>query len=197
MKKAKGMGRFQNVKESHDIALLFQKLNELPLPTIALIHGKVYGGGVGLTAASDFAIADKKAVFCLSEGRLGMVSAVMMPYLRDKMDGGFLKWAILSGKTFGAEEALRSGLIQKIVNREEWSEALREELSELFKVAPGAQKEFKKLYSSLRTGAKKPNLISLLARHRTSSEAWEGILAFEERRPPAWNCKEFKIPKLF
>jgi len=159
----------------------------LPIPTIAAIKGAVYGGGIGLVACCDFAIAHSSAQFCLSEARLGLIPAVIFPYLGRKMKPGQLRRLSLSAKIFSAEEALQYGLIEVLAG-ETFDAVLRSEINNILSCGPDAQKSLKQLYSTLRQSNFKQSDITqeAIAEARTSPEGQAGLTAFFEKTTPPW-----------
>src|SRR5690606_8082011 len=106
--------------------------------TVAVVTGAAYGGAVGLAACCDFAIATTSARFCLSEARLGLIPAVILPYLARKITSGQLRRLGLGARTFNGEEALAFGLVQRVCADTELNAAIRDELTHLLSCSPEA-----------------------------------------------------------
>ncbi len=180
-----------NLEDARALGMVLHHLATLPQPTIALARGAVYGGGVGLVAACDIAIAVADATFSLSEVRLGLVPAVISPYVVAAMGARAARRYMLTGIRFGADEARRAGLVHELVERPgDLAAAARPIIDALFEAAPGAVTECKRLIARVEGRALDEHLVDetarLIAHVRASEEAREGIAAFLEKRRPAW-----------
>lgn len=178
----------ENRRDAHNLTELFESLANLPIPTLALIHGSAYGGAVGLAACCDITIATRSARFCLSEVRLGLLPAVILPYLARKMRLGDLRRLALTARPFDAEEALRSGLVQQVVDEAELNNAARSELALLLAAAPEAQAELKVLLKqvvedSLKQGA---HTVEAIAKLRAGATGQAGLNAFFSKQAAPW-----------
>ena len=174
--------------EIKNIAPLLQTLDGLSKPSIARIQGPAYGGGVGLIACCDLAIASDSARFALTELRLGLLPAMIAPYILQAIGMRETRRLAISAEAIGAEEALRIGLLHQVVKPSELDRALDIQIERMLKSAPTAIAEFKHLianYSSLPHGDF-DTVEAFLARLRGSPEAREGIAAFVEKRKPSW-----------
>ena len=189
MKESGDMGQAQNVVEGKLLARFFARLAALPMPVVALVNGAAFGGAVGLVACCDYALASTTARFCLSEVRIGLVPAVILPYLLHKIPRTFLTRAGLTGEVFSAEEAARQGLVAKVIPSDDFKKALPEEINTLLQCAPKAQASFKKLLTDIRpqhnTKHEKISIATLSAA-RSSEEAKAGIAAFFAKQEPPW-----------
>jgi len=172
-----------NLAQAEKIASIYLALRECPVPTVALVQGSCFGGGVGLVAAADWAIAKSDARFCLSEVRVGAVAGVILPVLADKVAAGALRRWVFQGRTLTAQEALNVGLIQAIGDKAE----VKEELTALLAGSPEAQRAFKRAHLDLTRHIGK-EMPTLLARMRASKSGQEGIQAFLEKRPTTWRA---------
>ncbi len=177
-----------NLAQATQIASLYHYVRECPVPTIALVHGSCFGGGVGLVAACDWAIAKEDARFCLSEVRVGAVAGVILPYLTDKVEVGALRRWVLQARTLTAEEARNVGLVQSIGNEK----TVEEELTNLLSGSPEAQRAFKRAHLKM-TQHTSTEMAGLLAKMRASASGQEGIQAFLEKRVPRWKATCPKI----
>ena len=174
--------------EIKNIAPLFQTLHGLSKPSIARIQGPAYGGGMGLIACCDLAIASDNARFALPELRLGLLPAMIAPYILQAIGLRETRRLALSAEAIGAEEALRIGLLHQVVKPSQLDRALDIHTERILKSAPTAIAEFKRLtasYSPLPHGDF-DTVEAFLARLRGSPEAREGIAAFVEKRKPSW-----------
>jgi methylglutaconyl-CoA hydratase len=177
-----------------NLAQLLSRLDELSKPTIARVQGPAYGGGVGLVAACDIAIATFDAQFALTEVKLGIIPAVISPYVIASIGSRKARRYMLSAERFSAAEAYRIGLVHEIVpGEEELDEAVGEIAEALLANGPAALGECKAL---IRAVANRPideavihDTAERIARVRSSPEGREGMAAFLEKRKPAWIAK--------
>jgi len=191
MKRAITNSAQENLHDAHAFARLMRTLNELSKPTIARVHGPAFGGGVGLIAACDIALATYDAQFALTEVKLGILPAVVAPYLMAAIGERQCRRYLLSAERFSAAEAYRIGLVHEIVpGEEELDEAIGEIIDSLLKNGPNAQAECKAL---LRIIAGQPiddatveETTQRAAIVRSTPEGHEGLSAFLEKRKPNW-----------
>lgn len=182
----------ENRADSERLARLMRTLNFMPQPTIARVNGAAYGGGVGLVACCDVAIAADTAKFGLTEVKLGLVPAVISPYVAAAIGGRHARKLFVTGEIFDAAEAQRIGLVHRSVPAAELDAAVDKALSALAKGGPAAQREAKLL--ALRSvgidaqGAERRDAenAALIARLRVSAEGQEGLGAFLDKRQPDW-----------
>ncbi|MGH8583343.1 MAG: enoyl-CoA hydratase-related protein, partial [Gammaproteobacteria bacterium] len=178
---------------SHDdeiktFAPLLQTLSGLSKPSIARIQGPAYGGGMGLIACCDLAIASDSARFALPELRLGLLPAMIAPYILQAIGARETLRLAISAEAIDAEEALRIGLVHQIVKPTALDQATETQIENVLKSAPAGIAELKRLtanYSPL-PHADFDTVEAFLARLRGSPEAREGIAAFVEKRKPYW-----------
>ena len=180
----------QNTDDAMQLAELMRRLNCFPKPTIALVQGAAYGGGVGLIACCDIAIASKQALFCLSEVKLGLIPAVISPYVIEAIGARAARRFMLTAERFSAEQACRLGLVHQVVEAQELDKTLDSMLEFLLAAGPAAQAAAKDL---IRAVSNQPidsdiiqNCAQRIARIRATSEAREGLDAFLEKRKPNW-----------
>ena len=182
----------ENLADSLELARLMRTLNFFPKPTIARVNGSAYGGGVGLVACCDIAIAVEGAKFSLSEAKLGLVPAVISPYVVAAIGSRNARKLFQTAEVFEAPEGARIGLLHRCVPAAELDEAVDRELHWLGKGGPIAQAEAKTL--ALRMGGmarEEAERIDaenarLIARLRVSPEGQEGLGAFLDKRAPRW-----------
>lgn len=195
MRQAAGYSREENLLDARALAELLRTLNELPKPTIARVQGPAYGGGVGLIAACDIAVGTFDALFALTEVKLGVIPAVISPYVIAAIGERKARRYMLSAERFSASEAYRIGLLHEIVPTElELDEALGELVDALLAGGPAAQAECKALIRNVAgrpiDGAVIDDTAQRITRARASAEGREGMAAFLEKRKPAWMTKE-------
>jgi methylglutaconyl-CoA hydratase len=192
MRAMSGAGEAENRDDSLRLARLMRTLNFLSKPTVARVNGSAYGGGVGLVACCDLAIGVDGAKFSLSEVKLGLVPAVISPYVVAAIGARHARRLFVSGEVFEADEAERIGLLHECVPGGELDEAVERALHFLGKGGPLAQAEAKRL--ALRMAgetreaaeARDADNAALIARLRVSPEGQEGLGAFLAKRAPAW-----------
>ena len=183
----------ENRQDSLRLATLMRTLNFLSKPTIAKVNGSAYGGGVGLIACCDIAIGIEGTKFSLSEVKLGLVPAVISPYVVAAIGQRQARRMFLTAEVFTADEALRIGLLHQCVAGAQLDEAVDRSLHWLDKGGPIAQHEAKQLV--LRLSGMNPALAEqidrdnakLIARLRVSIEGQEGLSAFLDKRKPSWS----------
>jgi methylglutaconyl-CoA hydratase len=182
-----------NLADALALARLMRTLNFLSKPTIARVNGSAYGGGVGLVACCDVAIGVDDAKFALSEVKLGLVPAVISPYVVAAIGPRHARRSFASGDVFDAAEALRIGLLHQLVDAAGLDEAVDRALHFLAKGGPLAQREAKLL--ALRAAGMTPESqvavdaanAALIARLRVSPEGQEGLAAFLDKRAARWD----------
>jgi methylglutaconyl-CoA hydratase len=191
MQRMAGYGEAENFADAMGLAGLYRTLDTSPKPTVALVHGAAFAGGVGLIAACDIALAAEEAFFAISEARLGLVPATISPYIVGAMSARAARRYFLTGERFSAAEALRLGLIHKVVPKVDLAAALEQILGGLFACAPLAQAESKRMIADVRDRPIDEALVAMTARRiakiRSGEEARDGLAAFFEKRKPRWH----------
>jgi methylglutaconyl-CoA hydratase len=191
MKRMAGFSLDENRRDAMGLAALMRTIAHYRKPTLARVHGAAYGGGVGLVACCDIAVAVQNATFSLSEARLGLIPAVISPYVVAAMGERAARRYFLTGERFEAAEAWRLGLVHEIAGNEtELDEKLGEIVDQLLLCSPAAQLEAKAL---IRAVAGRPVTSELIqdtaeriAKMRASPEGREGVAAFLDKRRAAW-----------
>jgi methylglutaconyl-CoA hydratase len=191
MQRMADYSREQNLADAEELAELMRTLDTLSKPTIALVQGAAYGGGVGLVACCDIAIATGRASFCLSEVKLGLFPAVISPYVVAAIGSRASRRYFLSAETFDAGEAHRLGLVhQVVVDDRELAAAADRMVSQLLANSPDAMAGAKKLVAAVAGRSVDDALIAdtagRIADQRSSREGREGLSAFLEKRKPSW-----------
>ena len=188
--KASGSATFeQNLAEAKTLGDMFAAIAECPKPVVARLHGNVLGGGVGLTCACDIAVAADDAKFALSEVRLGILPALISPYVIRRLGDRAARELMLTGERFDAATALRVGLVHHVVPAVELDARVNERAGELLKGGPQAQKRVKmllELWANASWEEYRAALPRTLAEVRAGDEAREGLGAFLEKRKPSW-----------
>jgi methylglutaconyl-CoA hydratase len=183
-------GEQENRADALGLAALMQALDEIGKPTIARINGPAYGGGVGLIACCDIAIAASDARFAFTEVRLGLAPAVISPYVIDAVGARQARRLFATGESFDAAHAQAIGLVHAVVDPAALDSAVDAVIGELLQGGPGAQREIKSLIALVVRGDAGRGLqvrtAELIARLRASPEGQEGLGAFLDKRAPRW-----------
>ncbi|MEO6021597.1 MAG: enoyl-CoA hydratase/isomerase family protein [Burkholderiales bacterium] len=189
----KRMARYTEEENYHDamaLAELMLTLNRLPKPTIARVNGSAYGGGVGLIACCDMAVAVSDAQFALTEVKLGLIPAVISPYVVAAIGEKTARRYFLTAERFGATDAQRMGLLNEVVDADELDQAVARIVALLLAAGPGAQAEAKDLIACVSHRPPTDSVIAdtaeRIAHVRVSPEGQEGLAAFLEKRKPNW-----------
>ena len=180
-----------NLADAGRLAALMHTLDRLPKPTLALVQGPAYGGGVGLVACCDVAIASERASFALSEVTLGLTPAAISPYVINAIGARSARRYFQSAEVFTAGRAKEIGLVHEVVGQAELAAAGEKVLKAILQGAPGAQAAAKDLVF-LREGRMVDSALGeetgrRIAERRTSAEGREGIAAFLAKRAPNWS----------
>ena len=190
MKRSATYTREQNLELARATSLMLQTLYALEKPTVACVRGAVRGGGVGLVSACDIALAERGATFRLSEVKLGIIPAMISPYVIAAMGERMAHRYMLSGEEFDAAEAYRIGLLHDICEEPDLDALVGRMLRQLHSSGPRAVVAIKKLIPEI-TAAPIDDAVSektaqRIAEVRTTPEAQEGLGAFLEKRKPSW-----------
>lgn len=190
MKRSAEYSEAENLQDASALAELLQVLDSLPQPTVALIQGPAYAGGVGLICACDIAIAARHARFSLTEVRLGLIPAVISPFVINTIGDSYARRYFLTGERIDSSDAERIGLVHEVVPDEALAVRGDTFVKLLLQGGPTAQAEAKDLIKAVhgRTldGDLLVDLAKRIARIRVSDEGQEGINAFLEKRKPRW-----------
>lgn len=179
-----------NMRDALALARLMRSLDNLPVPTIAAVHGSVYGGGVGLVACCDIALATEDARFGLTEVRLGLLPAVISPYVVAAIGARQARRWFATGEAFDAHRAQAIGLVHEVVPATGLQAAVQRQLDLLARAAPQASCQAKALVRSVTAASDATGLDLANARRiaglRASDEGREGLAAFLAKRPARW-----------
>ncbi len=179
----------QNVAGGQAIFDLMLAVDSCPKPVIGRINGAAIGGGLGLVCCCDSVVAVDRAKFAFSEVRLGVVPAVISPFVLRKIGAGHTRRLFLSGERFDAAEAYRIGLVHHVVAEARLDEAVASQTTLLLQGAPGAQAAVKELLRRVETlplEDQRRYVAEILAGRRASAEGREGMSAFLQKRKPEW-----------
>ena len=181
----------ENLADAQAMAKMMKTLNGLSKPTIARVQGAAFGGGVGLIACCDMAIASEAARFTISEVKLGLIPAVISPYVVAAIGERQARRYVLSAERFDALEAERIGLVHAVVAAEDLDAAVNDLVQAIGSNGPQAVAEAKNMIAYVARRPADDALIaetaSRIARIRVSEEGREGLSAFLEKRKPGWD----------
>ncbi len=192
MRRVKDYSYEDNLKESLELAEMLYKIYASPKPTIARVNGAAIGGGTGLVAVCDIAIAATKAKFSFSEVKLGLIPACISPYVLKKCGEGRCREFFLTGERLTAEKAYNAGLVNAVVPLDEIDTAVDEFVKQLISSGPEAIKKCKELLkkvSEIPFEEARKYTAEVIAQLRISDEGQEGMAAFLEKRRPRWNTE--------
>src|SRR5215218_7487734 len=182
----------ENLEDARRLAMMFWTIDECPKPLVARVQGAAMGGGAGLVAVADVAVADSETRFAFSEVRLGIAPATIAPFVVRKIGASHARSLFVTGERFDAERAREIGLIHRVVSREGFDAAVDEKVGELLQGGPVAQATLKALLRRLETTEpmEAPGLTArVISELRTGEEGQEGLAAFVEKREPRWRTE--------
>ncbi|GAA4651241.1 enoyl-CoA hydratase-related protein [Kistimonas scapharcae] len=188
MKRTASLSLEDNLSDAKALASLMQRIDTFPCPVISLVNGAAYGGSLGIIAASDMAFCASDASFCLSEVKIGLIPAVISPYVIRAIGERSARRYMLTAEVIDASQACQLGLAHAI---DDDLEAVAENLiTRVLNNGPSAMAACKSLIQAVSSQALDEQLIAdtsaRIARIRTSDEGQEGLQAFLEKRRPAW-----------
>ncbi len=180
----------QNVEDARAMSRMLRAIDRIGKPTIARIHGAALGGGIGLAAVCDIAIAAADAVFGFTETKLGILPAVISPFVLAKIGSSHARALALTGERFDAQRALSIGLVHEVVPPEALTAAVGRVCREIASASPAGIAAAKALFAAVAESSYDESLETTaraIATQRTSPEGQEGLRAFLEHRPAAWS----------
>lgn len=192
MKKMINFSYEQNLEDSLKLAELFYLMYSLPKPIIARVNGAAIGGGTGLVAVCDIAIASENAKFSLSEVKLGLVPACISPYVIRKVGEGRCREFFITGERLTAKRAIELGLVNQVVPPENLDQAVQEKANQLISSGPKAIamcKELLRNVPGMNFEKAKTYTADMIASMRIGDEGQEGMSAFLEKRKPRWTIR--------
>jgi methylglutaconyl-CoA hydratase len=192
MRRAAELSEEENRHDAKALARMLRSVAGCPCPVVARVQGSAFGGGAGLVAAADIAIAGESARFGFTETRLGLVPATIAPHVVEKIGAGWALRLFLTGERFDAARALAIGLVHRVVPEPDLDAAVADVVAELLAGGPEAQRACKELVRRVASDnqAIDEYTSALIARVRSSDEGREGIRAFLEKRKPRWLADE-------
>jgi len=190
MRRAAANDQAANLEDARRLAKMMDAIDRCPQPVVARIQGPAYGGGVGLVCAADIAIASERARFSVSEAKLGILPAVIGPYVVNAVGLRQARRLALTCTLVSAQEALAIGLVQQVTSENDLDQAVQTCVNELLAGGPQAQQAIKQLFSQLHVGPVTDEVRELTAqticRTRAGAEARAGFEAFFAKRPAPW-----------
>lgn len=190
MKRTASYSEADNLADAQKLARLMHTLDSLPIPTVAAVQGPAYGGGVGLVACCDMVFAAPEAVFSLTEVKLGLIPAVISPYVIRKIGSAQARRYFLSAERFSSATAQKIGLVHELAPQDEVAVLATSWATQLLNNGPQAMAAAKRLVAEV---ANQPICTEMndkcaqrIAAQRISAEGQEGLSAFLEKRPPNW-----------
>src|SRR6266516_2412748 len=194
MRASPGLTREQNEQDAMVLAEMFHAIDRCPVPVIARVHGAALGGGMGLCAVSDLVIAEAGTRFGFTETRLGILPAVIAPFVIAKIGESHARALFPGGRRFDAVRAQRIGLVHEVVEGEAALDAAVESaIGDVLAAGPTAARAAKAIVREVRGlphGSSKWHTARVVAGQRVSDEAQEGFRAFAERRRPGWQPED-------
>jgi methylglutaconyl-CoA hydratase len=183
--------REQNLSDATSLSRMFAALDTLPFPLIGRIHGAALGGGAGLAAVCDVVAADDQAVFGFTEVKLGIVPAVISPFVLAKIGRSAARDLFLTGARFSAARAIEIGLVHAVVPAADLDRAVAAYVTEFLSAGPGAAATAKALIARVWASSIEDAMAltaDAIATRRVSAEGQEGLRAFLEKRRPSWSA---------
>jgi methylglutaconyl-CoA hydratase len=190
MSKMVAYTRDENIRDARAMAGMFEALDRLPIPLVGRVHGAALGGGVGLAAVCDIVVAAEDAIFGFTEVKLGIIPAVISPFVLAKIGRSAARELFLTGARFSAERAREIGLVHAVGDEAELDRMVGKYANDLLSSAPEAVASAKALIAEVcaarnRSGATELT-IDAIAERRVSAEGQDGMRAFLEKRSPRW-----------
>ena len=181
MAKMAGYTREDNLRDARAAAAMFEAINTLPVPVIARVHGAALGGGAGLAAVADIVVADESATFGFTEVKLGLIPAIIAPYVLAKIGESAARELFLTGRRFSADRAHEIGLVHAVMAADQLDRAVQQYLADILasgRDAVAAAKALLRQISYRSIGEVGPLTAEAIATRRVSSEAQERMRAF-------------------
>lgn len=187
---ARSLSMEDNEADAGRLQAMLAAIDECPVPVLAVVHGAALGGGMALCCVADITLASTETIFGFTEVKLGLIPAVISPFVLPRIAEGAARALYLSGERFGSDRALRIGLVSEVVPDEPSLHARVESLlAEVLSAGPEAARNAKAMIREQRGLSRGDSLeqtVGWAARQRVSREGQEGLGAFLEKRPPSW-----------
>ncbi len=189
MRKSLKFSTNENLKDTQKLSDMYEVMFTCPVPLLALVHGNVMGGGVGLTAVCDIVAGHTETKFCFTEVKLGLVPSIIAPYILRKIPESQARSLIFTAEIFRGPQAEKLGLIQYSGNADECDAFLNEKLNLILANGPQAVRVAKDLVQKIKTTSWQSTrklTVKTIAERRISKEGQEGMNAFFDKRKPSW-----------
>jgi methylglutaconyl-CoA hydratase len=188
MAAARDLSEEENVADAERMAAAFEAVDMCPRAVIARVHGAAFGGGAGLVACADVAVAAETATFAFSEVKLGLFPATIAPYVLRALGPGATRELFVTGRRFDVAEALRLGLVHRVAAEAALDDAVRQTVGWLLEAGPEAIAASKRLVRGSTAALALDDLPRRIAATRVGAEGREGVTAFLEKRKPSWSA---------
>lgn len=189
MKSMKDFTKEENIEDSTKLAEMFELINECPVPVLGKVNGHALGGGVGIVSVCDFVHTHERAKFGFTEVKLGLIPAVISPFVISKIGESHARATFLSGEVFDANRALSMNLVHKVSKLEDFEKDFEEVKNNFISAGPKASRDSKNLIASVMTldsRELRAFTCETIAQKRVSDEGQEGMSALLEKRKPNW-----------
>jgi methylglutaconyl-CoA hydratase len=189
MRASLDLGEGDNVRDAEAMSDMYRAIDRCPKPVIARVHGAALGGGAGLCAVADAVVAERETLFGFTETKLGIIPAVISPFVLAKIGASHARRLFLSGERFDADRAQTIGLVHEVVGADALDGTVDGIVDEVLSAGPEAVAAAKALIPAVRAASyddSRELTARAIARRRTTPEGQEGLRAFLERRPAAW-----------
>lgn len=187
----------ENIKDASILFSMYKAMRNCPVPLIGRVFGHAFGGGAGLVGVCDIVAAEANTLFSFSEVKVGLAPSVISPFVCEKAQPHKIREWFLTAATFGADEALKGGLIHFVGSIHEVDQYVEKVLTRVMEAGPEAVRATKALhqsYARLEWENVRAKVISLIAERRVSAEGQEGLSAFLEKRKPSWSKLSYASP---
>lgn len=189
MRSMASFSREENIEDSNALSNMLVAIDSCAVPVVGKVHGAAVAGATGLVSCCDVAVAARSTFFAFTEVRLGLVPAVISPYVLRRVGYGFARYAFLTAERFDSERAFEVGLVDKVVDDEDLESEVEAVIGSLLAGGPAALAETRKLLDNI--NGKSPSevaelTVKTIAERRASDEGQEGIASFFEKRSPRW-----------
>ena len=191
MKKMVSYSEEENFRDSQKLCQMLEAMDSLPVPLLGVIHGAALGGGVGLASLCDYVIAEQETTFGLTEVKLGLLPAVISPFVIRKIGYSNARAYFLTGKRFKAVLAKELGLVHELVTGDQLNQARDSYLKEILSAGPSATRQAKELAKNVSAQLYQHDYLKsytcgLISKARVSPEGQEGMSSLLDKRPPVW-----------
>jgi methylglutaconyl-CoA hydratase len=189
MSKMVGYSREENVRDAKAMARMFEALDQLPIPLVGRIHGAALGGGAGLAAVCDVVVAAEDAAFAFTEVKLGIIPAVISPYVLAKIGQSAARDLFLTGARFSAARALDIGLVHAVADAADLDRVVAKYVNDVLTSGPEAVAAAKRLIAEVTARDRRSAVeysAEAIAERRVSKEGQDGMRSFLEKRPADW-----------